>query len=317
MKINSPVLEQLLSQFNLSRYEWDVFIKTAPYRYKKYKIPKRNGGSREIAQPSKALKIVQKYLLESVLKEMPVHEVATAYKKNTSIKDHALVHASNKYLLKLDFKSFFPSLNEDDFRKHCKKHLTILTTDDVNILIRLLFWAPTRKRKKLIMSIGAPSSPKLSNSLLYEFDCKLNEYCKSEGVVYTRYADDIALSCNSPDVLFKIQRTVESLCQTISYPKKLKINQEKTVHTSKKEKRFLTGLVLSNDGTVSLGRDKKREVRARIHSYAKSPSSFDESVRNQLKGYLLFAMSIDENFVNSIESMMIKINENSYNLLMA
>lgn len=314
--MTSSVLEQLLTHFNLSAEDWDVFIKTAPYRYKSYEIPKRNGGVRKIAQPTKALKTVQRWLLSRILKSLPIHEVATAYRKNKSIKDHAIVHASNKFLLKLDFKDFFPSLNMNDFELHCDKYLTHLTKEDIAYLVRLLFWAPTREDGKLVLSIGAPSSPAISNSLLFDFDSQVNSLCQECGVTYTRYADDMALSCNSPDILAKVELKIIQICKLIDYPSSLKLNSKKTVNVSKKERRFLTGLVLSNEGTVSLGRDKKRFIRAQAHNFSKNFSLYDELSRNKIKGMLLFCFSIDKAFVLSIEKMMIRQNPQSYMYLM-
>lgn len=255
-------------------------------------------------------------VLSRLLKSLPIHNAATAYKKDTSIKDHASVHAKHKFLLKLDFKDFFPSLNENNFNLHCKKYLTSATSEDINNLIRLLFWAPTRNSQKLVLSIGAPSSPTISNSLLYDFDCQVSDMCNDYGVYYTRYADDLALSCDTPGTLNLIESRIIQICESIDYPKTLRLNQKKTVHTSKKERRFLTGLVLSNNGTVSLGREKKRMIRSQACNFAKDINSYDEVNRNKIKGMLLFASSIDKDFVESIKKMMIRINSISHSTLM-
>lgn len=59
--MSESFFDLLLANFNLNTTELNIFIKTAPYRYKKYEIPKRKGGTRTIAQPTKALKIVQRW----------------------------------------------------------------------------------------------------------------------------------------------------------------------------------------------------------------------------------------------------------------
>ncbi len=44
----------------------------------------------------------------------------------------------------------------------------------------------------------------------------------------------------------------------------IRINHGKTVYVSRKYKRFVTGMVLTNDGKISIDRNRKRELRARF-----------------------------------------------------
>ena len=46
--------------------------------------------------------------------------------------------------------------------------------------------------------------------------------------------------------------------------RKLTINENKTVLSTKKYRRVVTGLVLANDGRVTIGRDRKRNIRAAL-----------------------------------------------------
>src|SRR5258708_3994136 len=47
------------------------------------------------------------------------------------------------------------------------------------------------------LSIGAPSSPTLSNLMLYRLDTRLVRAATTANVIYTRYADDITVSGES------------------------------------------------------------------------------------------------------------------------
>lgn len=89
--------------------------------------------------------------------------------------------------------------------------------------------------------------------------------------------------------------------QKIEYPK-IELNEEKTVYTSKKHHRELTGLVLSNDGNASIGREKKRLIRAMAHHY-KTGSLPIEDV-HKLRGLLAFSLSVDKKFVETIKKML-------------
>lgn len=293
------LMDILSKRLPLSRSELMLLILTAPNRYKVHTIEKRHGrGNRLIAQPTAEVKIIQTITQKYLKAKLPVHECAKAYQPNTSIKHHASPHASKRYLLKIDFKDFFPSIKSEDFCLHLERHVAI-DRESIEMFTNIFFWRP-KITKDLVLAIGAPSSPWLSNTILFEFDTRVLEYCNDAEIVYTRYADDLALSTNNPGVLIKAFAIIRSICAELTYPR-LTINEEKTVFTSKKFNRTLTGLVLSNDGSVSIGRDRKREIRALAKNYDKG--EIDAEKIAYLHGILAFTLSIDRSFNVSIERM--------------
>lgn len=295
------ILEDFKKKFSLTDYEANNFIKNAPSMYKVHMITKRNGGKREIAQPTKSLKIVQKWIVKKYLNNYPIHSSATAYVKGKSIIDFAKPHVSNSYLLKLDFKNFFNSIHSDDFYKFVQED-KLYNNSDVEILINLLFCRDKKIEGDFYLSIGAPSSPFVSNILMYKFDCCVYRYCKSNNVIYTRYADDLAFSTNKPNFL-KSQLTefVINCCQSLPYPNRLEINSDKTVFTSKKYNRTLTGLVLNNSGNeqVSIGRNRKRDLRAMAHQASLGLLTYEDL--NKLQGMIAFLKGIDPDFAAQLE----------------
>lgn len=294
------VVDLIQSKFPLSAEEARRLVVTAPSRYKVHEIEKRNGrGKRTIAQPTAEVKVLQRLLMEELLSDLPISAAAKAYRKNHSIVDHALPHAKNQYLLKLDFKDFFPSLRAIDFIKHLVAYSS-LHLDDIKLLARAFFWRP-RGQRKLILSIGAPSSPFISNTLLYNFDSNLIEYCKVNSITYTRYADDIALSTNHPARLVSAHGFIRELISKGKHVH-LELNEEKTVYTSKKHHRELTGLTLSNEGRASIGREKKRLIRSMAFNYSTGKLGIENY--SKLRGWIAFMASIDPQFVKSLEKMM-------------
>jgi RNA-directed DNA polymerase len=109
-------------------------------------------------------------------------------------------------------------------------------------------------------------------------------------VTYTRYADDLSFSANNSDQLAVVERAVVELCVRLKSPS-LTINAEKTVRVSRRDARRVTGLVLTNDRKVSLGRGEKRRIRASVHHFLTNRLDADETVK--LRGML--------NYVNSVE----------------
>jgi len=299
-KFNSDLALKLLNKSPFSSNELKILISTAPQRYKDHYIEKRNGrGRRLISQPTKELKSLQRLLLSIINEAITPSGVAMAYCKGKSIKDHAKPHASNSYLLKLDFKDFFPSIDWFTI-SHCFKTTGKFNDDEISI-INLILCRHDKNADSLRgafkLSVGAPSSPPISNFVMREFDETLDDYCKAQGVVYTRYADDLALSCSEPKKLDKVKKFIESTLYESKYLN-LSLNEDKTVNVSRKNKRALVGIVLSNDGSASIGREKKREIRAALHHA--SQGLLTTKQLNTLKGRLSYYISIDKNFTYNL-----------------
>lgn len=289
----TAIFRRLSNILPFSEFELATLILTAPSRYKEHYIEKRNGrGKRLISQPTSELKLLQRLLIQSELSQMKIHQNATAYRPGMSIYDHALPHAKSHFLLKLDFEDFFPSL-KDTALKHRLSLDTNYTKEEIEIICRILFKKDI-KSGGFVLSIGAPSSPFISNYLLNEFDDLICTYCKDKSLNYTRYADDIAISSNKPALLDNAKSYVETVLGKLSYLQ-LTLNPSKTVNVSKKYRRELVGLVLSNDGKVSLGREEKRRLRAAVNALAHG--KLDAIAAAKLKGQLAFSMSIDKEFV--------------------
>lgn len=274
------------------------YISSCPYRYKKFYIPKRNGnGTRLIAQPSKELKFLQNLVLNKYLTSLPVHYACKAYIKNSNIKDNALVHSNHSYLLKMDFKDFFSSITSSDLISHIDKHLNWAVSPDDKLTIEKIFFYYKERDSTLRLSIGAPTSPFISNTIMYEFDCNVSQWCKDTKISYTRYADDISFSTNSRNKLYELPQIIEGILDKNAYPS-VRINATKTKFLSRKGNMHVTGLVLANDGNVSLGRHKKRYIRSLIYKYM--TNNIQKKELNYLSGYLAFCISVEPDFVSRL-----------------
>lgn len=268
-------------------------IQTAPLRYKVFNIPKKSGGVREVAQPAREVKAIQRWILKEFAQHFPVHSCATAYQSGSSIKQNAEQHAMSRYMLKLDFSGFFPSIMRSDIELHLLRHCsTIFDNEAQRLLAHVCCWAPDR-RPPLRLCIGAPSSPLLSNSVMFEFDEELTKACLQDGAVYTRYADDLTISSKERGVIDKYEQIVASLLVNINYPK-LSLNKNKTIRASRAGLRTVTGLVLTPDGKISIGRDRKRLIRSMY--YRKTQGLLSESEIEALNGLLAFADGIEPGF---------------------
>ena len=259
------LIETLAHKLNKSEQEVTRFLASAPLKYKVYKIPKRTSGHRIIAQPSRELKQYQRAFLS--LYQLKIHQVAMAYKEGHSIKDNALVHSKSRFLLKIDLENFFNSISCELFWSVWSQYYAMPNDNEKVLMERLLFWSPSKSASgKLILSIGAPSSPLLSNFFMYQFDELVTQECTKREIKYTRYADDLTFSTNSKGILFDIPQYIAKTLRSL-FGDKIIINSRKTVFSSKAHNRHVTGLTIDNHGQLSLGRERKRYIKHLVYQY--------------------------------------------------
>lgn len=291
------IAKQLASKLGTSEAEITALLLRAPLHYKVYKIPKRTFGERTIAQPSAALKALQRAFLE--LHPLPVHSAAMAYRFGLSIKDNAQKHRKNSYLLKMDLNSFFNSIDPQIFWGEWNSFFAAPEVNEKKLIERLLFWAPNKKLYgSLMLSVGAPSSPSVSNFVMHRFDTKLDLLCRDKEIVYTRYADDLTFSTQSQGVLIDMPELIANLLVECFGPD-LTVNRRKTVFSSKAHNRHVTGITLTNDAQLSLGRKRKRYIKHLVHQFILGQLAAEDV--NHLRGLLSFAKHIEPVFIYALE----------------
>lgn len=297
--MSSCIIEELCDEFVLERRDVEKIIDSAHKRYKVYQIPKRNGrGMRTIAQPTKEVKIFQRWFQAKYLDDLPIHPAAMAYRAGVSIASNAKRHLNARFMLKMDFKDFFPSIVPNDLLPRLRnKYKCFEDEEECRRVSSLLFWLP-KKQTSLRLSIGAPTSPIISNIVMYQFDDIVAQICENMNVVYTRYADDICFSTDGKGVLVDIERKIKMICDNMASPN-LTVNEDKTENLSKKFRRTVTGLNVTPDGKVSVGRERKRIISAKVKHFLEGSLSADES--QKLKGEIAFCYSVEPTFVKSLK----------------
>lgn len=289
----STPLVQILSVWSvLSSADIERIIRSAPRRYKVFSIEKKGGGVRIVAQPSRELKLLQRLVVDRVLANIPVHESAHGYVRGRGIKSNALAHSQARYLLKMDLENFFPSIRPLDLARRLSRLSNIsLGLDEKRQLYSLLFWKPRGLGMQLC--IGAPSSPLISNALMYDVDVAISALAIERGVIYTRYADDMTFSCADKGVLPELQALVENVIESSRTPR-LRVNRGKTVHISRAQRIVVTGVTINTSAEISLGREKKRLIRSMVHRFRRGELDLEACWR--LKGLIAFAHDIEPEF---------------------
>lgn len=284
------LLERLESQAGLSRAQLNWYAETASKRYKAYQIPKRNGDFRTIQHPSKQLKAIQRWLNVSLIAQLPVHHCATAYAKGSSIRDNACRHLMSNFTLRVDFRDFFPSFQAEHinrfFQEKSASSLTSLSEDDILFIQRIVC-------RNGALTIGAPSSPFLTNAMMYEFDLSISRWCSERSMTYSRYADDIFISTQEPNTLGEAFTKIREITSEYRFAS-LQLNNQKTCFLSRKYRRTITGVILTPARKLSVGRERKMRLKADVYAFKNQRLPFDEW--KSVRGLLAFVSDVEPTF---------------------
>lgn len=241
-----------------------ILIVNKKNNYTRFEIPKRNGGSRVIDAPRLTLKIIQKRLVEFLNEFYQYHDCAHGSIPGRSVISNANKHLEKDYILSLDLKDFYPSIDYSRvyglFKKYFKCNNSVAGTL-ANICCHPDSYLPQ----------GAPTSPIISNMIAYSLDKKLYRFARSNSFTYTRYVDDITMSTNNKSKLNKIidKQENDKIELTFRFAEIIKksrfiINDSKTRLRGKHEHQSVTGIKVNQKLNVS--RSYIRYIRALLHS---------------------------------------------------
>lgn len=244
--------------------------KTKDIRYKQFSISKKNGELRIINAPDNLLKRVQNLIniLLQIIFKSHSHYCSNGFLIGKDIKRNAIPHTNKRFVLNIDIKDFFPSVN---FRR-------------IKVVLELAPFKLTESREKIAFIIanlgtyngylpqGAPTSPILSNIITRKLDRKISKFCIQSKVKYSRYADDLSFSSNNN--LFD-DNFIQSISKIIE-EENFKINDKKTRIRSNRESQQVTGLIVNEK--VNVKKEYLQKVRAMINNWEKGGLIYAEEV---------------------------------------
>ncbi|MEZ9236635.1 retron St85 family RNA-directed DNA polymerase [Shewanella sp. 10N.286.52.A9] len=236
----------------VSSYLLKDFCNNTQKYYRYFEIPKKSGkGVRVICAPRAFLKTVQYWILDYFLLRLKQHESCYSYRKNKSIKDNANAHINKKFILCMDIESFFDNIS-------IKQVVQCFTENSISPHLAILFAKLVTLNGSLPQ--GAPTSPIISNSHLYEFDDYISKYCAENNLSYSRYADDLTIGSDDYDALKKMEKLITEELGSFG----LIINKGKTRIISFNGCQIVTGVAINN-GELRPTRKHRKEVRALFH----------------------------------------------------
>ncbi|ERM89168.1 hypothetical protein NSB1T_02840 [Coprobacter fastidiosus NSB1 = JCM 33896] len=261
--------------------------------YTEYKIRKKSGGDRLIEAPDFLLKNMQRWIYINILcKDLSindcVHGFIPAFKNRDKVRGiltNAAPHAGHDWLINVDLKNFFHTVELDNVNNYF--HSLGYEDEVVKTLTALCTY-------KSRLPQGAPTSPMLSNIIASRMDEMMLEYCKKRGIVYTRYADDLTFSA---DYDVKIP-ALEDIYKIV-YLNGFKVNRMKTKVRYKGCKQEVTGLTVTNG--VHVSQKYKKEILRELH-FCKKFGVYEHYqhlkttkglYKDWLRGKIMFVRQID------------------------
>jgi len=253
-----------------------LFLFRSKCNYRTFRLPKKSGGFRVISHPAPSLKSVQRWILRNILDRLHETDQSYGFTRGSKLVDHARQHAYAKAILSVDIENFFPSIRGAQVTGIFK--LAGYQSAAASMLARLCTYNGALPQ-------GAPSSPKLANFACFRMDCRFAQLAEREGLVYTRYADDMTFSGASATVLARLRPLVSHIvldCQ-------LRLNKRKSRLAGAARTLKVTGLVVSS-GRVGIGRQRLRTLRARIYALHKVAN---EAELLSIQGWLDYVWDVD------------------------
>ena len=307
--------------------------------YRVFRIRKRPAHAgeqryRHIAVPSPQLMKAQRWITQAILSKATPHSASVAFSKGDKLVDAAAPHCGCKWLIKMDVRNFFESINEIAVYRVFRSlgYQPLVSLEMARISTRLAGWSARRATDRWRVNVwrdmgrrwseieayqafrddpgpllghlpqGAPTSPMLANLAMREFDAKAAAIARQNGMVYTRYADDLSLSTDQAMTKADCSRVIGKIYKLMGSIG-LSPNVTKTRVSPPGARKIVLGLLV--DGAKPrLSREfralmrlhlhylLKKEVGPVRHAKARGFASI-AGLRNHLRGLATYARQID------------------------
>lgn len=234
--------------------------------YRQFPVIKKDGTSRIVSEPLPSLKEIQTWILNEILYKNKVSRYAKAYINKRGIKDHVKFHSDSPVVLTMDIKKIFDSIEFDLVEQLFLK--MGYSSNISNLLAKLCYLKDSLPQ-------GAPTSPYITNIILYDFDEKISDYCRLEKIKYTRYADDLAFSgdFHRNNLIMYVKKELRKLG--------LMTNNKKTKIMRQNQQQIISGLIVNQK--VQVPKSNRNKIRNEMFYIMKFGIKSHMEKTNQIK----------------------------------
>ena len=212
-------------------------------------IPKSDGTKRKLSVPDLILKKVQKSIADNILAYYPISRYATAYAFGSSVQRNARPHVGKEKILKLDIEGFFDNILYARVKE--KVFYEEKFSEPIRVLLSMLCYYNDA------LPQGAPTSPAITNILMYDFDEKIGAYCEERDISFTRYCDDMTFSgdFDEQEIIALVKGELRKMG--------LFLKNRKTVVIPSTKRQRVTGIVVNEK--VNVAKEYKKKVRQEVY----------------------------------------------------
>jgi len=179
-------------------------------------------------------------------------ECVHGFVRGKSIRTNAKQHLGKKYILSIDIKEFFDSIDSEMIK--CSLIKLGFIPDVADWITKI-----TTVNGRLVQ--GFHTSPIIANIVSQEMDDEFLGICQQD-ITYTRYADDLYFSSDIklPDV---------SIFENVLHKFSFQINKEKTSLMKRGRSQYVTGLTVFDNKIPRIPKSIKRRIRLEVHHICK------------------------------------------------
>lgn len=256
----------------ISRLRWLAFHSEASSvtHYVRFQVPKKSGGSRELAAPHRDMARCQDWIRLNILDKVRLHDAAHGFVTGRNTVTNATPHLRRAVVVNADLKDFFPSITfprvkgvfqQLGYSPAAATILALLCTECPRTRVTFEgreLWVAVGRRG---LPQGASTSPALSNLVARGLDSRIAGMARKHGWTYTRYADDLTFSADGESVAkigWLLARTRHIVAE-----ESFTVNEKKTRVQRPNTQQSVTGVVVNQHPNVP--RDVVRRLRAILH----------------------------------------------------
>jgi len=223
------------------------------HRYRQFKIKKKSGGFREITAPrNSTFKSLLQYV-NLILKSIYTpSKYAMGFAEGRSVVDNARTHLLQNYVLNLDLKDFFPSIDQARVWKRLQMAPFNFPVNIASLIAGLCCMKSSIEvdgKTRYVLPQGAPTSPIITNMICDNLDRRLAGLAKRFGLRYSRYADDITFS--SMHNVYQSNGAFGAELKRIINGQGFTINESKTRLQKRGSRQEVTGIIISEKLNVT------------------------------------------------------------------
>ena len=252
------------------------------------------------------MRTIQYRILTKFLNRLTLPDYVYAFEKNRNIPSMAALHVGKYCIISVDIKDFFHSIKQATlYNIMCRLGLGDMPARTISELCTYKAFVPQ----------GALTSPKISNLITsVTFGPEIKNYCTTNNLTLTIYADDVTVSTNNRDinpreVIQEITRIIQS--------HGFRINRKKTKIMFHGSRQYVCGAVVNSK--VNLIVKERKKLRAIIHNITKNgieaeaaktglePSKFLNFLRGRVNWFRQLNPTMGQKYFDQLKTYLLEV----------